>query len=278
LAAESSLAAGQELVRISEASATASRKRVDSGDTPYQEQLRAEIQYDQAKNLLAQLNVQVQVARQSLITLLGRPDLLDVPISGTLTASCQPHLLTSPAEDWLERHPSHHLAATQLQLARLEADQARLTPYPDVTAGVAGGRLGETDASIVEFGLSIPLPLLDSAKGRKAEANAGIRVARSELEAVRLELLRQWRQALNRYRMAGDQVTAYRTSILPKAAEALRLVQTGFQEGKFGFIDLLDTQRTFAQSQLDYQQRLLELNIAEAELEALVNPPTRPDR
>jgi outer membrane protein TolC len=48
------------------------------------------------------------------------------------------------------------------------------------------------------------------------------------------------------------------------------LVQTGFQEGKFEFIDLIDTQRTTAEVRLAYQQKLLELNIAQAYLEALV--------
>ncbi|MCX6926135.1 MAG: TolC family protein, partial [Verrucomicrobia bacterium] len=52
--------------------------------------------------------------------------------------------------------------------------------------------------------------------------------------------------------------------------EALRLLQRGFEEGKFGFIDLLDTQRTAAQARLAYQRKLLELNIAQADIEALL--------
>jgi cobalt-zinc-cadmium efflux system outer membrane protein len=72
-------------------------------------------------------------------------------------------------------------------------------------------------------------------------------------------------------------VANYRERILPKAAEALRLVQTGFEQGKFNFIDLLDTQRTTAEARLAYQHRLLELNLAQAELEALLQPqPTQP--
>jgi outer membrane protein TolC len=50
----------------------------------------------------------------------------------------------------------------------------------------------------------------------------------------------------------------------------LDLVRGGFEQGKFGVIDLLDTQRTAAEAQLTYQQKLLELNIAQAELEALI--------
>jgi hypothetical protein len=52
----------------------------------------------------------------------------------------------------------------------------------------------------------------------------------------------------------------------------LRLVQTGFEQGKFGFIDFLDTLRTTAEVRLAYQQKLLELNIAQAQFEALAAP------
>ena len=107
---------------------------------------------------------------------------------------------------------------------------------------MAGGRLGETDESIVEFGISIPVPLLDSSKGLRTEAAARVSVAQAELEAVRQALRRQWTIASRRYRTAGTQVASYRDHLLPKAGEALRLVQLGFEEGKFGFIDLLDTQ------------------------------------
>ena len=66
----------------------------------------------------------------------------------------------------------------------------------------------------------------------------------------------------------------YRERILPRANEALRLVQTGFEEGKFDFIDLVDTQRTTAEVRRAYQEKLLEMNVAQAELEALLQPET----
>ena len=59
---------------------------------------------------------------------------------------------------------------------------------------------------------------------------------------------------------------------MPKAEEAVRLVQTGFEQGKFNFIDLVDTQRTTAEARLAYQGRLLELNMGQAELEAVLQP------
>lgn len=277
LMAERSLEVGEDLLRVAGASSDAARKRVEAGATSYQEQLRAEIQLEQAQTEVAGLRRTVATARQMLVTQLGRPDLVDVPLIGALTEQANQALLSSFKEDWLSSHPSMAAAQANLNRAELEYRRARLEPYPNVKAGVAGGRLGDTDESIVEFALSIPLPILNTSKGLKSEAAANVSVAEAQLMEVQLELQREAETALKRYRTAIDQVASYRERIVPKTARALDLVQTGFTEGKFSFMDLLDTQRTFGQTQMAYQRKLLELSIAQAALEALLNPSTNPD-
>ena len=152
----------------------------------------------------------------------------------------------------------------------MELRRARLEPYPDVKLGAAGGQDVGGGGSIVQFTLSVPVPIIDRSKGRKQEARANVSGAEAELAATEQRLLRDWGTASQRLRTAAEQVANYRDRILPKANEALRLVQRGFEEGKFGFIDLLDTQRTAAEARLAYQQKLLELNIAQADIEALL--------
>jgi cobalt-zinc-cadmium efflux system outer membrane protein len=147
-----------------------------------------------------------------------------------------------------------------------------LEPYPDVKVGVAGGRNGEADQSIIELGFSVPLPVLDRAKGRRQEARANVSAAEAEAQSAQQQLRQEWANALKRYRTAAEQAARHRERILPKADEALRLVRIGFAEGKFNFIDLVDTQRTAAEARLAYQQRLLEMNLAQADLEALLRP------
>lgn len=274
LAAERLVEVSGELVSVAEASATTARKRVAAGAAPDQEQLRADIQLEQARMELAGFKQESAAARQELATLLGRPELGDVPVSGTLSDRPNTGLLGVRPEQWLAQHPSAVAARNVRDQTELELKRARLEPYPDVTLGVSGGREGPADTSIVEFRVGVPLPILDRSKGRKREAQANVGVAEAELEATEQRLLRDWGVSTTRLRTAADQVAAYRDRILPKANDALRLVQTGFEEGKFGFIDLLDTQRTTAEVRLAYQKKLLELNVAQAGLEALVARPS----
>jgi cobalt-zinc-cadmium efflux system outer membrane protein len=225
---------------------------------------------EQAKIELSGFHRELVTARQTLAMLLGRPDLIEATVSGALAETLTPGLLEQGPEQWLTNHPSVVTARTSRDRAQLELRRARLEPYPDVKIGVAGGRIGETDQSIIQLGFSVPLPIIDRSKGKKQEAQANVSVTDAELVSVEQRLLRDWGMARQRLRTAAEQVANYRERILPKANEALRLVQTGFEQGKFGFIDLLDTQRTTAEVRLAYQQKLLELNVAQAELEALL--------
>lgn len=271
LAAERLVEAAGELVKVAESSADAARKRVEAGATSDQEQLRAEIQLEQAKTDLVGFQRELVAARQGFATLLGRPELRDARLSGTLAESPNTSLLNQAPERWLATHPSAMGARTARDRAELELRRARLEPFPDVKVGVAGGREGGSDrSSIVEFGVSLPLPIIDRAKGKKQEARANVSIAEAELTSIEQRLLREWGTASQRFRAAIEQVTNYRERILPKAQRALELVRGGFEQGKFGFIDLLDTQRTTAEARLAYQQKLLELNVAQAELEALL--------
>jgi len=272
LAAEQLVEVSKELVRVSESSAATARKRVDAGAAAYQEQLRAEVQLEQARAELEDFERELAAARQAFATVVGRPDLHRAKLLGTLAETANISLLASDREDLLEQHPSAVAARANVDRAELELRRARLEPYPDVRMGVAGGRVGETDESIIQLGVSLPLPILDRGKGKQQEAQANVSVAEAELAAVLHQLQQEWANAHRRYRTAVQQVNNYRERLLPKASEALRLVQTGFEEGKFGFIDLVDTQRTTAEARLAYQQKLLEMNIAQAELEALLQP------
>jgi cobalt-zinc-cadmium efflux system outer membrane protein len=269
LAAERLVEVAGELVRVAESSASTARKRVAAGAAADPEQLRAEIPLEQARTELSGFQRELVTARQTLAMFLGRPDLSEAPVSGSLAETANLNLLDHGPQQWLAHHPSVVAVKSSRDRAELELRRARVEPYPDVRMAVAGGRISETDQSIIQLGLSVPLPIIDSSKGRKQEAEANVRIAEANQVAVEQRLLREWGTASKRFRTAVEQVTNYRERILPKANEALRLVQTGFEQGKFGFLDLLDTQRTTAEARLAYQQKLLELNVAQAELESL---------
>lgn len=264
----------EKLIEIANASAQSAQKRVEAGAAPLQEQLRAEVQAEQVRTEALTLQRELAEARRSLAMLLGLAELApSVKLVGEIVDTPDEKLLLPGANEALARHPLMRASQARLDRAELESRRARLEPYPDVKVGVAAGEAGESGQSIGQVSLSLPLPLLDRGKGSRQEARANANVARAELRAVQLQLQRDFTDAAGRYRSACGQVANFRSRLLPKAAEALRLVQAGYEEGKFGIIDLLDTQRTTAEAQSAYQVRLLEMCAARAELEALSAAP-----
>ena len=276
LASERLVEVSTQLVAVAESSAATARKRVDAGAATYQEQLRAEVQLEQARTELSGFQRELAGARQVFATLLGQPDLKNASLAGSLAEAPEASLLEESGAAQLAKHPIAAAAQANLDRVQLERRRARLAPYPDVKVGVSGGRIGETDQSIIQLGFSLPLPLIDRGKGKQQEARANVSAAEAELHGVRQQLQSAWANARQRYETAAAQVASYRERMLPKTAEALRLVQLGFEQGKFSFMDLLDTQRTTAEARLAYQGKVLELNLAQAELEALLQPPAHP--
>lgn len=276
LAGERLVEVSAELEKAAESSAAIARKRVEAGAAAYQEQLRAEVLLEQVRAEAADRRRDLAAAQQSLAALLGRPELGALRLQGELDEAPDANLLAGAARDRLTAHPSLRAAQANLERAELGSRRARLDPYPDVRLGVAGGRSGEADQSIVQLSLSVPLPLLDRGKGAQQEARAHVGVAQAELHALEQRLQCEWAIAQRRYRTAVEQVGNSRERVLPRATEALQLVRTGFETGKFNFIDLIDTQRMTAEVRQAHFEKLLEMNVARAELEALLTDPTPP--
>jgi cobalt-zinc-cadmium efflux system outer membrane protein len=270
--AERSAAVAADLVRVADAAAVAAAKRNVAGEIALQEQLRAEIQLEQTKAEKVDAAREAAVARQWFVRLLGRPDLSEAQLTGAPDESGKLSLVNSTPSAILAGHPAMVAARARRDQAVATLRRAGLEPRPDVTLGVAAGRDEAANENLMALRLRIPLPLFDRNKGKRLEAQAGVREAEAGIAATQQELLAAWRTAVARYKAAAAQVAAHRDRILPKSEEALRLVQTGFEEGKFNFIDYLDIQRTTAEARLAYQKKLFELNSARAELEAMAEP------
>jgi outer membrane protein TolC len=56
--------------------------------------------------------------------------------------------------------------------------------------------------------------------------------------------------ALFQHRDGARRVALFQDSLIPKGEEALRSLQTAYQSGKGGFLDLIDAQRALLEFQL----------------------------
>ena len=270
LVAEKKVAVSEQLLNLSQSLVKATGKRVEAGAAGNQESLRAEIELERVRIELTAERRDLAEAQKALATLMGRPREPLGALQGELRSETRD--VDAAA---LTQHPNLRAARANRERAELEWRRARLEPLPDVRLGIAGGRDAAANESLLEFRVSLPLPIFDRGQGRKREARALAEMARYDVSATEQRLWQDFDVAEARLKASSEQVETYRTRILPKAEEALKLVRGGFEAGKFGFLDLVDTQRTLAEARLAYLDKLLDLNQALIDLEALAGTQTK---
>ncbi len=151
-----------------------------------------------------------------------------------------------------ETHPLVRAAAAAVDVARAERELASRQGWPDVELSAAVGRSAGADSSeretILEFGVSVPLPIFDRNQGRVAETEILVRKAELELEDARLAVRARLHEAYREVERQLARVARYRDAILPPATAAVDQVTTLYREGKALVLDVLDAQRVLASS------------------------------
>ncbi len=102
------------------------------------------------------------------------------------------------------------------------------------------------------------------------EASAAVLAAQAQQHTLQNLTRFQVNDLMSRLRSADHVVTLYRTTILPQAEQSLDAARVGYRAGKAGFVDLIDTQRAWRGSQLEYFKALVDRQHRLAELEQIV--------
>lgn len=255
----------QELAELAASAADATQRRVEAGKISPVDATRARVAHAGARIDLVQAERELESARIRLAALWGGdPRTLEVQVPATLEL---PRAV--PLEQLLARLEE----APDLQRARLRIDQrealARVEQsrrMPDVTLIVGTRREGRDERNQAVVGVSVPLPLFNRNQGAVREALRRVDQARDEREAEQLRVRAELAQAHARLSAALEEATLIASDILPGAEQAYRAARRGFEAGKFGFLDVLDAQRTLFQSKNQYLNAVAESRRAQADI------------
>ncbi|MBA4366434.1 MAG: TolC family protein [Desulfobacterium sp.] len=154
-----------------------------------------------------------------------------------------------------------------------ELDLANSMAIPDITAGLGVRNFQETGDQAFFFNMELPLPVFNRNQGGRAEAIAMVRKSRFEKEAVRMEIRSMLASVFQILSSAYAEVTVLRKEGIPAAQTAFESVSTGYREGKFGYLEVLDSQRTLFGVKGQYQAALASYHWAKADMEHLIGRP-----
>jgi cobalt-zinc-cadmium efflux system outer membrane protein len=242
-------------------------RRVEVGESPRFELVRAEAETLAAQNGLAAARLRVEEARSALRRLTGNmlpphfevrgglPPIPDLPALATL----QPAVLSA--------HPALKVLSSERERARRRLEQERALRAPAPTLRAQQAR--DPEARQLFFGVSIPIPLWHRREGPIAQAEAAIDLAGAQLEAQRTQLLRELDSAYARASIVQRQIQTFEAGLLRSAEAALQVAEAAFRAGERSFLEVLDAQRTLRAVRSDYNQARFDRNAAWLDLERL---------
>ena len=141
---------------------------------------------------------------------------------------------------------------------------------PDLTVAAGPRRFSETGDSAWVAGISLPLPVFDANKGARRAAEFEFEAARRDVQAARVEIETALASVVQRLDAAGEIATSMEAEVVPAATSAFEAVEIGYTEGKFGFLDVIDAQRTLFDARSLLLDSVAEYAIARVDLERLI--------
>lgn len=264
VAADRRLATARDQASIAAEGLRAAHVRVLAGRASPLEEQRAEVLRISADAAVDRAVRLADLARVNLGRRIGRP------VTGGLDQS------------WFDRvdgyGPARLDADSNLAVATARADEkaaeaqlrlARSQRLPDVTLSAGVRRLPINNDMAAVFGVSVPLPLFNSGASSVAQAGA----ERDRATALRRAAELENEQAIGQAQAdVANAAAAARTAAGPSLAaaqEAARIARIGYREGKFGQLDLLEAERTLAETRSGAIDALAAFHNAQAQLDRL---------
>ena len=266
----------EELFVVAESFADTVRARVEAGKVSPVEGIRAKTEAARTRVEVAKATRELSAARVRLASTWGSSNPRFTRAIGQLPRSNPPppvDVLKTRLEQTPEIVRLADEVRRQEQVVKLEESLG----VPDLTLTVGPRHFRETGGWAWVGGLSLELPVFDRNQGARRAAEFELERTRREIEAERTALESRLVQVLERLRAVSEEARLYEEEIIPASAEAFDAMLLGFREGKFGFLEVLDAQRTLFEARLlllDSQQRYA---TARAQLDRLIGQTTSPE-
>ena len=240
--------------------------RVRAGKSSPVEATRAQVQLAEAKLQVRRAETEKTTAYQQLAQITGSSvTVFDRLESSTLSPGLPPR--TEELLSKLDQTAEMRQALVQIDKSDASLGSEKAQRIPNLTVSVGSQYDRSVREQVNTVGLSMPLPLFDRNQGNILSASRRADQARDQRNAVELRLRTETQTALTQWTTAMQEVESYDKTILPSAQQAVETATRGFEMGKFGFIEVLDAQRTLIVARGQYLDSLATATNARAQVE-----------
>lgn len=242
--------------------------KVEAGREPPIQKNKAEIERTASQIALERARRTLNAKKQALSALMGG-GLGDFVVTiGSLPIPTDPE----PLETYLTRLP-HTPDVKRLEAevvkakSSLSLEKANAIPDPTFDIGVRDFR--EDDSHALVAGVSIPIPVFNMNRAGIQRATHDLNAVQSDHQGAQLSLEASLTEIYGNFSSAYSETVALKNAVLPGAEEAFQFAREGYEAGKFGYLDVLDAQRTLFDARKQFNQSILDYHRQRAAIERM---------
>lgn len=250
----------------------AAAKRVQAGKAPPIEETKANVALSTVRIEHEQARRDLVASRKRVSLLWGEPSPRFARALGSIES-----VVTLPSLEELaarvRRNPAltRDLKSVEQRRAVLEVEKSRRIPDITVSAGIR--RYAQSSENTSLLGVSVSVPLFDRNQGNLREALQRVGKAEDEQAATDLRLQSELAQIYEGLLAAANEIGLLRDEVLPGASSAFAVANRGYELGRFGFLEVLDAQRTLFQARVLHLRALTNYRKLVNQLERLTAAP-----
>lgn len=259
----------EQTVELAEQVNDSVSSRMEAGDARPVEQSRAEIALENQRLRLERIRRRLANAKTRLASLWGNTDITFERVRGSFG-----DIPDLPSEKQLVQHVKQNPRITRWDLLvkkkkeKLDLEESEAVPNPKLKAGVQRKRF--IDQTFGFLAVEFPLQLFDRNQGAIRKAKYELTTARWQRREARKDVLTKFTESYRTLEQLSKEVKRIKHNVVPKSKNVFEKIQTGYKEGAFNLLDVLDARRTYFQARSRYIQALSEYHAARAKVEGFV--------
>ncbi|GFM79970.1 cytochrome c [Pseudomonas cichorii] len=255
LRAQAGLDLALESQSLAERGLQVAEGRIRAGKSSPVEATRAQVQLAETRLQVRQAQIVKSGAWRELSRIMGQSQSSFERLqSPNLSPGKAPHAPTLLNE--IKQTAELRLAETRIALGEAQLGSQKAQRIPNLTVSVGSQYSREERERVNVVGFSVPIPLFDRNQGNVLAAARRADQSRDLRNSVELKLRTQTQLALDQWDTAAQEAESFTKVILPAAQQAVDTATRGFEMGKFGFLEVLDAQRTLIAARSQYLESL----------------------
>lgn len=269
LSAQEKLALAEEIARLSKEVLDAVSARVTAGKISPVEETKASVASSISGIELERAKLALEGGRKRLAATWGTAK----PMFSKAVGQLDRVPPIPPAEDLADRiscNPDVARWAAEMEQRKAVLAQDRAERIPNVTINAGIRRFRELEDTTFIAGATIPIPIFNRNQGKILESQYRISKAESERAAAGSKVLASLSEAYQALAVGYVEAATLKSAVLPGAQSAFDAATEGFRQGKFGYLEVLDAQRTLFEAKGRYVEALGSYHKAVADTERLI--------